>query len=334
MKRPIVLVTVAAMLLTPVASGAAQAEVTGANGQIAFERLAPGAVDAPGQGTVFVANPDGTHSQQVPLAYPTDVDTAIDWSPDGTKLLLSHVVRLDSSGNCCLPFRPAIVNADGSDFQLLTMTYAPFDVNCLAWTTDQKRLLCGFGEGSIGIYSVRASDGGDPRQLTAYPFGPNCNSCDEPTDVAPDGSQFVFLRFRRENAPGGQQVAMYVENINGTGLRQLTPYGLAAPHEVASAQWSPDGTRIISETTAGLLFTVQPDGTGLRTIHLQVGTGNYFAFQAHWSPDGTRIIFGMFINGGEGIYTASPDGSNVVQVTDAPTGFDTEPDWGTHSLAR
>jgi WD40 repeat protein len=315
-------------------SGPAQAEVPGANGQIAFERLAPGqSLDVPGTGAVFVANPDGTHLLQVPLVYPTDVlGTAIDWSPDGTKLLLSHTVRFDSLGNCCLPFRPAVVNPDGSGFKLLTMGYAPFDVNCLVWTTDQKRLLCGFGEGSIGIYSVRASDGGDPVQLTTYPFGPNCNSCDEPTDVSPDGTRFVFLRFLRENTPG-EQVGIYVENLDGTGLRQITPYGLAAPREVASAQWSPDGTQIISETTTGHLFTVHPDGTGLRTIRLQVGTGHYFAFQAHWSPDGTRIIFGMSINGGEGIYTADPDGSNVVQITDAPTGFDNAPDWGAHPLA-
>jgi hypothetical protein len=125
---------------------------------------------------------------------------------------------------------------------------------------------------------------------TTYPFGPNCNACDQVTDVSADGSQFVSLRFRRRNAPGGQQVAIYVENIDGTGLRQLTPYGLAAPHEAASAQWSPDVTRIISETTTGLLFTVHPDGTGLRTIHLQVGTGNYFAFQAHVRSVGIRRV--------------------------------------------
>ena len=35
---------------------------------------------------------------------------------------------------------------------------------------------------------------------------------------------------------------------------------------------------------------------------------------AHFSPDGTQIIFCMFIDGGEGIYTANPDGSNVQQV--------------------
>jgi hypothetical protein len=335
-KRSMVLVVAAAtMLLAPVvATGQAQAEVRGVNGQIAFERLAPGQpFEAPGNGTVFVANPDGTHAQQVPLVYPTDSVTGIDWSPDGSKLLLQYTVRFDKNGDCCLPFRPAIVSADGSGFKLLTMKYAPEGAGCAAWTPDQKRLVCFFGGDSPGVFSARASDGGDPVRLTTYPFGSDCDSCDMPTDVSPDGSRFVFLRYRRENPPGGQQVAIYAENIDGTGLRQLTSYGYAAPHEVAWAQWSPDGTKIISETAVGGLFTVRPDGTDLRQLNLPVGTGNYFAFQPHWPPDGTRIIFSMRINGTEGIYAANPDGSNVVRVTDAPTGFDAAPDWGSHPPA-
>lgn len=70
-----------------------------------------------------------------------------------------------------------------------------------------------------------------------------------------------------------------MENLHGTGLRQLTPYGLAEPHEIASAQWSPDGREIISETTQGRVFVIHPDGTGLTTIRLQTGTTQYFAFE-------------------------------------------------------
>jgi len=118
-----------------------------------------------------------------------------------------------------------------------------------------------------------------------------------------------------------------VENLDGTGLRQLTPYGLAQPHEIASAQWSPDGREIISETTQGRIFVTHPDGTGLTPIRLQTGTTRYFAFEPDWSPDGTQIVFCMYINGQEDIYTANADGSNLAQVTNTPD-VENGPDWG------
>jgi Tol biopolymer transport system component len=123
-------------------------------------------------------------------------------------------------------------------------------------------------------------------------------------------------------------------NTDGTGLRQITPYGLALAHERASAKLSPDGTQIISTMSNGRLFVIRPDGTDLTVIKLQTGSQQFSAFEPHWSPDGTRIIFGMFINGGEGIYTANPDGSDVEQVT-FTTNLATQfngPDWGTHPL--
>ena len=123
-----------------------------------------------------------------------------------------------------------------------------------------------------------------------------------------------------------------MENLDGTGLRQLTPYGLAQPHEIASAQWSPDGREIISETTQGRIFVTHPDGTGLTPIRLQTGTTRYFAFEPDWSPGGTQIVFCMYINGQEDIYAANADGSNLAQITNTPD-VENGPDWG-RSLAR
>src|SRR6266568_1626292 len=235
-----------------------------------------------------------------------------------------------------------IVKPDGSDYKVLTMPYAPFDGGCGVWSLDQTRLLCGFGGDHPGIFSVRSSDGGDPLRLTTYPYG-GTDARDVPTDISPDGTQFVFLRYRPGPSHGGpfpfitEQVALFVENIDGTGLRQLTPYGLAFPHEEATAHWSPDGTQIISESHDLRLFVVRIDGTGLTPIKLQTGTQQYFAFEPNWSPDGTRIIFCMDLNGQEEIYTANPDGSDVVQVTNTPTppgSFIDEngPDWGTYPV--
>jgi Tol biopolymer transport system component len=321
------LVALLAVVVAALTALPAGATVAGPNGQIAFARQLP-----TGGADVFIANPDGEHAQQVPLGSPAEDFGIPRWSPDGSQLLISHVLRFDSTGECCLPFRPATVRLDGSNFQLLEPPNALDSMGCFGgWYPNGTRLLCSFNGEVPGVFSIRAADGGDPVRLTTYPFGANCNACDAAADVAPDGSRFLFLRFRGENSKP-EQVALFVANIDGSGLRQLTPYGLAQPHEIASARWSPNGQDIISETTQGRLFVVHPDGSGLGMIPLQTGTTRYFAFEPTWSPDGTQILFCMFLNGQEDLYTANADGSNVRQITDTPD-FEIGPDWGTHPLA-
>jgi Tol biopolymer transport system component len=311
------------------------ANVPGTNGQITYTQ---GVLDFNGgaPANVFTADSNGSNAQQVllPNGIRVELFSLSVWSPDGKKLLLSHTLRIDpSTGQCCL-FQPATVKPDGSEFNQLVPPTPPGGpsangIDCPVWSLDQTRILCAFNDstsGIAGVFSIRASDGGDPVRLTTNPY----NSNELPTDVSPDGTQFVFLRFRQPNTDPTQQVAIFVENMDGTGLHQVTPYGLAHAHEYIAAQWSPDGTKIISQTQQGRLFTVSPNGARVTPIVLQTGTGRYFAFGPHWSPDGTRIIFCMFINGGEGLYTANPDGSDVQKVT-----FTTDfseffywPDWG------
>ena len=150
--------TLLAILALPVPL-AAQKTASGTNGQIAFTRPS-----FTGPANVFNANPDGSDEHQVPLVYAAEDFAVPVWSPDGSKLLMSHTFRLDASGNCCLPFRPAILKPDGSDFTLLEIPDGPFDMDCTSWI-NQTRLLCGVGGDQPGIVSVRASDGGDPFRL-------------------------------------------------------------------------------------------------------------------------------------------------------------------------
>src|SRR5215470_19477796 len=59
--------TASAALAATALAGPAGATVAGTNGQIAFARQLPtGGTD------VFIANPDGTQVQQVPLVYPAE----------------------------------------------------------------------------------------------------------------------------------------------------------------------------------------------------------------------------------------------------------------------
>ena len=151
--RRLLLLIVTATAMLGIASPARAASDSESHGRIAFSKLLPD-----GGADVFIVNPDGSHVHQVPLRYPAEDFAAPIWSPDGTRLLISHLLRFDSAGEL-LPFRPAIVRPDGSHFTVLEMPDAPFDMDCTAWLPSGTRILCGFGGDSPGIFSVSTSDG-------------------------------------------------------------------------------------------------------------------------------------------------------------------------------
>ena len=332
-----------ALAAVPISGAPARAKVPGTNGLIAYSQIT-----AAGPANVFVANPDGSNPQQVPLP-PDDPAETLGvpvWSPDGSTLLISHTVRVFPdcfNSNTCL-FQPATVDPSGSNFNQLVPPNPPGassdGMDCEAWFPGDTRILCGFsGNPDAGVFSINASDGGDAIRLTTNPYS-TTGGVDAPTDISPDGTQFLFVRLHTKKNPHDPspdtQPALFIENTDGTGLRQLTARGKLSFGLPPAARFSPDATQIIGEIGNGKMFTIHPDGSHYADINLQV-TSWYFAFGPDWSPDGTRIIFCIFINGGEGIYTANPDGSNVEQVTFTTVGQNftnmfNGPNWGVHPL--
>jgi Tol biopolymer transport system component len=314
----------------------AAAKYPGTNGLVAFTTFDP----VTGDSHVVIANPDGSQEKQLP----PDAASQPVWSPDGSQILVTI---------CCPsgPPRPAIINADGTGFNLLSVPDLPADgaVACRAWSPDASQLLCQFmgntDHSLDGIYTIRASDGAVLKRLTVNPYPPtdNFGGGDIPGDFSPDGSQFVFMRAKPGAGPvpdRNQSGALFVENSDGTGLRQITPYGLANSHDNAAESWSPEGSQILFAGVHGPfagaeLYVVNTGGTGLRAIPLQTGGSRSFAFSPGWSPDGSRIIFTLFTTTGpgtgvKGIYTANADGTDVSPVDTA--GNEDSADWGTHPL--
>ena len=326
------LVTLLAIVLVSLTALPAAAKYPGTNGQIAFSHY-----DDTGA-HVFTANPDGGNPKQLPA---DDADFAV-WSPGGSQILLTI---------CCPsgPPRPAIINADGTGFSLLSVSGLPAegDVVCRAWSPDASQLLCQYTGDTTdhsldGIYTIRVSDGAVLKRLTVNPYPPtgNFGGGDIPGDYSPDGRQFVFMRAKPGAGPvpdRNQSGALFVENTDGTGLHQITPYGLANSHDNATESWSPNGKQILFSGVHGPLagaglYVVNTDGTGLRAIPLKIGSRS-FASTPHWSPDGSKIIFSLFTTKGpgtadEGIATANADGSGLSQITSGG-GYDFA-DWGTH----
>ena len=327
-----------------VVSWVAHAKYPGANGPIAFGRLAR-AIDGH---HLFTVDPDGKHERRL---LPGDAESPI-WSPDGGKILVT-LFRADAA------VRPATVNPDGSGVRLLDNP-APMDIGCSAWSPDGTRLLCqGTSERHPefnGLYTVRASDGGGLVRLTDNPF----DRADIAGDYSPDGARITFTRqMPGRRVPKG---AVFVANADGTGLQQITPFGVPDHDEVP--KWSPDGTGILFGSVPEKLVVVRPDGTSLTKITprtLGEGRAKKFenkllkqckerggkdrckekaqrkakrkataiGFDPGWSPDGKHIVFSLRFRpaGRVDIYTARSDGTHLIQITDTRK-FETFSDWG------
>jgi Tol biopolymer transport system component len=218
-------------------------------------------------------------------------------------------------------------------------------LGCLVWTADGQRLLCeGFGGSPDqndlpelnGIYSIRASDGGDVRRVTENPGGD-----DIPQDVSPDGSQLVFVSDRDPDA-------LFIVGIGGGSVSRLDTNGLL---DISSASWSPDGRWILfparkTPDVRRSLFVIHPDGSGLQEITIDPSCGGSVdsrnsrgCLDPTWAPDGSKILFDIFqgYNFQKHLHTINPDGSHLTTIT--RHGFvhgDDEgeqwPDWGTHPL--
>jgi Tol biopolymer transport system component len=299
---------IAALLLTAATSASAEAHSTGGAGQIVFSRRLPG-----GGSDVFTVDADGSDEQRVALPLPNEDFGRAVWSHDGRILLISNIPVLDQDGNL-IAFRPATINRDGTDFNLLRLPQLPMDMYCNGWSPDDRRILCAVGGDSPGLWSIRSANHGDPVRLT------HNEGQDTPVGYSPDGRHIALIR-RNDH----EHVALFVMRSDGSRLRQLTHYGLLQGHEIATAAWSPDSSTLVTSTAKGRLVTIRANGSGITPIRLRLGR-TYFAFAPTYSPNGRRLAFSLRTTASADIYTARLDGSDITQLTNTP-GDELFADW-------
>jgi Tol biopolymer transport system component len=298
--------------------GPVDAKVPGPNGRIAFARFDPELGDS----ATYTMDPDGSDVRQL---FPGASGNPR-WSPDGSKITVGASC-VDGGENCAA----TIVDPDTGAFRQLRFPDPTLETFCSVWSADGRRLACeGHGiadESRNGIYTIRTSDGRGLMRITSNPGGD-----DSPIDYSPDGKRLVFSR-TDPSGPSGSNQALFIVNVNGTGVHRITPWGFSDD----DGSWSPDGTRIVFEHF-GSLYTVVPDGGGLSKVSLDTksSTTAFTAFDAGWSPDGTKLVFSLRTKTGsgsvqEGIATANADGSDVQLVTISPT-RDEKADWGPHPI--
>jgi Tol biopolymer transport system component len=319
MRRLIILALLVAGLGAFVALPAA-ASPRGTNGRLLVN------VDNSTTGTaqVYTVNPDGTDPRLI-----QDNAEAGQWSPDGQRIALT----LDDSG------AQVIYNVDtGTTTDLgLAERYPDLALFCGVWSPDGTRLACeGFGQtdGSLnGIYTIRASDGGDLQRVTSDPNGDDC-----PSDYSPNGKRLVITR--------ANDTSYEIDTIksDGGGLMHITPAG--TDFDFCSGSWAPQGNEIlfsahIPDADRSTIWATQSDGSGLHEVPvpgcggLRSDPSSIGCSQPGWSPDGQKIVFSRHFltpNNHFELYMVNADGSGLFQVTNTPDLDEGGSSWGTHPI--
>ena len=156
--------------------------------------------------------------------------------------------------------------------------------------------------GSWQLYTTKP-DGSDQVQVTN--LAPTEDDGWFPS-ISPDGNKILF------NYNAGDGPDLYVINVDGTGLQQLT-----RDHRSFLSRWAPDGQSIafttVSKFGTGVVVEMQADGKGKRKI---LTTSIWESVAPTYTPDGKQIVFSSTMGGYiSAVWIMNRDGSHQRRLT-------------------
>jgi Tol biopolymer transport system component len=176
---------------------------------------------------------------------------------------------------------------------------------------DGRIAFVGNQGGSFQLYTVNP-DGSDMVQVTTLP--PTLFETWVP-DFSPDGRRLTFCYGTFDDF-GNLFTEIYVINIDGTGLKQLTKDGLID----CFPRWSPDGSTIIfgrevPRTQQLVVTTMRADGSDKRGLSSPL----WGIARSGFTPDGMRILWETQQAGFISVlWIMDADGTNQKRLTSAP----------------
>jgi TolB protein len=310
--RRTLLISALALLTATVAAAPARATFPGRNGPIAYRQFDPATERFP----LLRARPDGTHVFEL-----TDRPGLFsDWSADGRLIAFDY---WDADSNQQI----ATMNADGSDLREITSGPGIHEVP--SWSPDGRRIVFDYSPEpdpsapgfETRLWTMRA-DG-----TRARPLPMSLAGFDVEPKYSPDGRWIVFGRLQPAAREEDWGAAIYILPASGGSVRQLTP----SDGHVEHPTWSPNSHWITFNTPDGTIEAIRPDGRGRHTI--LPATDAVGGHKPVFSPDGTRILFVCGFHLPEGDFNddlcvMDHDGSNVVNLTNAPSTHENWPSWG------
>jgi TolB protein len=162
------------------------------------------------------------------------------------------------------------------------------------------------------------ADGSNRTELTTGPVE------DDSPAWSPDGTRIAFSRSPIE---GGENAQVFVINVDGSGLKNLTN---DPANDHLQPAWAPDGSTIAflvplpEAGTPSDIYLMDADGSNSRRL-TDLSAVRSFA----WSPDGTHIAAGIAtccVDSMSWIDVMKADGSGVTQITNGQAPAD-DPAW-------
>ncbi|OGO53556.1 MAG: hypothetical protein A2V84_01200 [Chloroflexi bacterium RBG_16_70_13] len=319
------------LLVATIGAPPTLAAYPGANGRVAY--VIEGE-DSPTH--LWWADPDLSDAEQLTFGDYDTYDPA--WSADGQTLVFS------TDQNSTAPPPEPGFRIDIATLNVVTGEQHVFTAGGIvkeqpSFSPDGSRILYAMGNpfdlAEQGVFTIRASDGGDRRRVIGLP-----NGVDYPQypRYSPDGSLIAFTGVKeaswRQRGRAPREGAVYVVKADGTGLKRLTPFGDLLNFTV---DWSPDGSQLVMQTDwrPGIrpsLWIMNADGSHLHRLTDEAPYPSNRPFQASfaptWAPDGSMIMF-QCAPGELSFWdfcTIRPDGSGRTLVRSTPE-FERRPAW-------
>jgi Tol biopolymer transport system component len=208
------------------------------------------------------------------------------------------------------------MNRDGTGLTQLTEN-AAFDFDP-EWSADGKRIAFESNRDGFSEIFVMNADGTQETQVTN-----NLDfSFDRSPTFSPDGERIAFESNRATGVDNPEKdVEIFVVNLDGTGLQQLTRNAARELHP----DFSPNGKKIAFVSHRNFqpgIYTMNADGT--KQKKRSQGPATVFASPS-WSPGGERIAFTSDQDGPTNIFTMNADGSGQKRLTNNGIRVDSGP---------